>query len=228
MALEIDDEIIDWALKTVRKNRVDFSDWTDEDIYRCSLELFGLRLAVNTNNGKCCMVNEPMAAHAVFLVGAVSSVENDQYEKFIGKCWFEKAKQIRKRERGAAVLYGLLLYALRRTGYKCYLTEECLLTDDEKKEIKNEEKAFREQILREGAYSYYLNPSLWADVKRLMVKKSWYLKYIFAMCESLCPLLMPLARGGDFPTYENGDLIDYTDKPLEFAIEAVKASVQES
>ena len=154
-----------------------------------------------------------MVAHLVSLVDTVSSLENDKYYECFTKFFKEykkDAKHIRKRDRCGMVMYGLLLYALKQTDYKYHLKdyEECL-TDDE------------ERIIQTKCND--LSPALLEDVKRQVLKSKRYRKYLDQMCESLCPLLMALARGGDFPAPP----IDCKDMPLEFVIESVKVSVPE-
>ena len=51
MALGIDDKVIDWSLKLVQKNRVDFSDWVDETIHEW-FEEYWLELFVRCESKK--------------------------------------------------------------------------------------------------------------------------------------------------------------------------------
>lgn len=182
--MNFDDEIIDWSLKMVRENRVDFDNWV--------FNYNGLDLAfarwfryvlLNYDVGEYAF--DMMGEHVAFLGGGLAPATRGNYVDIV-RPFFEWSQRRNKRNRCNFVMYGLLLYAIRRTGLK---------------------------------YQPSANDDDNASPKA---------KILCYLMNGLDEVLIALVHGGDFPTYENGDLIDYTDKPLEFAIEAVKASVQES
>lgn len=108
---ELDGEIIDWSLRMVRENRVDFSQW-EYDIDYWFRHFFW-----RNELGEWAI--DLMRCHVAFLGGGAASIDSD-YRKHIDivRDYFEYEKRRNKRNRCGMVMYGLMLYALKRTGYK--------------------------------------------------------------------------------------------------------------
>lgn len=224
----LDDRIIDWSLQMVREHGVDFIHWElnpnhrelypkDRDLNLAITRWFkGVfwcmnRLFYKENDqydGDCDFYL--MRSHVEFLIGdAIPPKDNENYETVVGER-FEHDKRRFKRNRCDMVMYGLLLYALRRTDYKRLANDDG--TDDGDEWLSDFEKKMEKKklgVLAEDAKRDYLND------KR-------HNKQLGCLSDALHPLLLALANEGDFQTG-----FDYTDMPLEFTIEDVKASVPE-
>lgn len=128
---------------------------------------------------------------------------------------FEHAKRRHKKNRNRMVSYGLMLYALKRTGYKASTGDRGI--DDLDHTISSNRRygAFSPYPGLAIDYTYPAFTYWWStyELSRLIYRYEGAIK-------PLISLVIALTKGGDFPQ-------DCTDMPLEFLIEAVKASVPE-
>lgn len=124
---------------------------------------------------------------------------------------FEHAKRKHKKNRVSMVLYGLMLYTLKRTGYKVSTGDREL--DDLDQTLSND----RGRWLYGGLYIDYTNPTLKYGWGLTCESCSLLNRYRIAM-KPLIPFMRALTKGGDFHDFQTDD---YKDMPLEFVIQAV-------
>lgn len=166
----LDDEIIEWALKMAHDNPGYFTitNTSDAMVFAC----FG------------------------------------HFQKSASfECAFKYTKRRHKKNRVSMVQYGLMLYALKRTGYKVSTGDRA--TDDDFNHLRIVYPEFDTHYYHR--YPFYGFPFVHVSLR----------KYEQAI-EPLIPLVIALSQGGDFPTD-----VDFKDMPLECVIELVKASVPE-
>ena len=184
---DLDDEIIEWSLKMIHENRVDFDQWVCNIDGDLESAMDSWPMVVWYYDWSFYHLDLLMRKRVVSLLGlgSASIPTNDpnydfetEYEQTLRR-YLKCKKRSRERNRCNLVVYGMVLYALKRTGYKCLTAndDDCCDRDDGNCEFNKFMKQFR-------------------------------------------PLLLALIQGGDLETD-----FDYTDKPLEFVIESVKASV---
>lgn len=152
---DLDNQIIDWSLKMVQKKNL----FTDINSGSAVLAVYYdlLSLACAQRNYRNYIILSALFGSDDWYV---------DWDRFEHAQWGPGHENM--------VVYGLMLYALKRTGYK---------------------------VKKRTGYK--------ADIDDL---------------KPLAPLVLALMHGGDFPDIP----FDYKDMPLEFSIEAVKASVPES
>ncbi|WP_300745445.1 hypothetical protein [uncultured Bifidobacterium sp.] len=123
---------------------------------------------------------------------------------------FEHAKRKHKKNRVSMVLYGLMLYTLKRTGYKVS-TGDRELDDLDNIRLSNDGRLYG------GLYIDYTNLTFkywwWPTCE----SRNLIERYRIAM-KPLIPFMRALTKGGDFSDLQTGD---YKDMPLEFVIQSV-------
>lgn len=109
LADELDAEIISWALQMVRENRVDFHNWEYDLDYWFSHIVFRNEL------GECAI--SLMRCHVASLGSGIAAMDLYHYEDFV-RDYFGYERRRNKCNRCGMVMYGLWLYAIRRTHYQ--------------------------------------------------------------------------------------------------------------
>lgn len=209
--MNFDDEIIDWSLKMVRENRVDFDNWVfNTDGLDSALHRWFRYVLLNYEVGDYAF--ELMGTHVAFLCRDLAPVISGNYVDIVRPC-FEWAQRRNKRNRCNFVMYGLLLYAIRRTGLKYQPSDD----DDDNASLKKNILCY----LMNRLHSVLIALAQGGDFPALPIKyKDMPLEFVIETVKA--------SSVGGAIDYKDMPLIDYKDMPLEFVIQAVKASVPES